>query len=137
MLKGDPAAAHVSNKVDTCIGDVTDLESLERFFRVDNNQEIVVIHCAAIVTLNPDFNQKVYDVNVTGTKNILDACIAHEVKKLVYVSSTGAIPELPHGKSIKETDHFDPDPVVGYYGKTDSIKDIVAWLEHEHKIQTV
>jgi dihydroflavonol-4-reductase len=37
---------------------------------------------------------------------------------LVHVSSTGAIPELPHGTPITEIDHFDPDAVVGYYGRT-------------------
>lgn len=118
VLKGDPATARVSKEVKICIGDVTDPESLECFFKVEENADITVIHCAAIVTVNPGFSQKVYDVNVTGTKNILDACVRHKVKKLVHVSSTGAIPELPRGTAIKEIDHFDPNAVVGYYGKT-------------------
>jgi dihydroflavonol-4-reductase len=118
VLRGDPAVMRVPEEVEVCIGDVTDPESLERFFKVDERLDIIVIHCAAIVTVNPDFNQKVYDVNVGGTKNILNACIAHHVKKLVYVSSIGAIPELPHGTAITEVDHYDPDAVVGFYGKT-------------------
>jgi dihydroflavonol-4-reductase len=118
VLKGDLATAYVPKKVDVCIGDVTDRGSLGHFFNADNGTEIIVIHCAAIVTVNPGFNQKVYDVNVTGTKNILNACIEHKVRKLVYVSSTGAIPESPHGIAIKEPDCFDPNDVVGYYGKT-------------------
>ncbi|MBE7721878.1 NAD-dependent epimerase/dehydratase family protein [Lacrimispora indolis] len=32
VLKGDPAAARVPGEVEICIGDVTDTESLERFF---------------------------------------------------------------------------------------------------------
>ncbi|MDK2980239.1 MAG: hypothetical protein PWQ55_586 [Chloroflexota bacterium] len=118
VLQGDPALARVPEEVEVCIGDVTDPESLERFFTVDEGTDVFVIHCAAIVTVNPDFNQKVYDVNVSGTKNILNACIAHDVKKLIYVSSIGAIPELPHGTAITEIDRFDPDAVVGFYGKT-------------------
>lgn len=118
VLKGDPTAARVPKAVDVCIGDVTDPESIEHFFKAEAGTEIVVIHCAAIVTVNPGLSQKVYDVNVTGTKNILNACIRHKVKKLVHVSSTGAIPELPHGTPIKETDRFEPGSVVGYYGKT-------------------
>lgn len=118
VLEGDPAAVRVPKEVDACIGDVTDRESLEQFFNADDGTEIFVIHCAAIVTVSPGFNRKVYDVNVTGTKNILDACIEHKVRKLVYVSSTGAIPELPHGTAIKEPDRLDPNAVVGYYGKT-------------------
>ena len=97
VLKGDRAAVRVPKEVELYTGDVTDTESLERFFAVDYGTDVVVIHCAAIVTVNPDFNQKVYDVNVGGTKNILNACVAHKVKKLVYVSSIGALAELPHG----------------------------------------
>jgi dihydroflavonol-4-reductase len=118
VLKGDPAAVRVPKKVDVCIGDVTDNKSIERFFMVDDGTEIVVIHCAAIVTVNPDFNQKVYDVNVGGTKNILKACISHKVKKLLYVSSISAIPELPHGIAITEVDHYDSNVVTGFYGRT-------------------
>lgn len=40
------------------------------------------------------------------------------VQKLVYVSSTGAIPELPKGQKIKEVNEFDAEKVVGWYSKT-------------------
>ena len=119
VLKGDPAVARVQEGVELCEGDITDTDSLDRFFTaVDSNMEIIVIHCAAIVALHPDFNQKVYDVNYVGTKNIINACVSHNVKKLVYVSSISAIPELPHGKAISEVKNFNPDVVRGYYGKT-------------------
>jgi len=118
VLKGDPAAARVPDNVEICVGDVCDKDSIERFFDAPEGTSLIVIHCAAIVTVNPDFNQKVYDVNVNGTKNIIDACIAHHAKKLVHVSSIGAIPEQPLGTAITEVDHYDPDLVVGFYGKT-------------------
>lgn len=48
------------------------------------------MHIAGIITVNPDYNQKVMDVNVGGTQNIIDLCLLHkECKKLVYCSSTG------------------------------------------------
>lgn len=118
VLSGDPAAVRVPSEVDVCVGDVTDPKSLEHFFTTGDGAELVVVHCAAIVTVNADYNKKVYDVNVSGTKNVINACVAHRVKKLVYVSSISAIPELPHGTAITEVDHYDPDTVTGYYGKT-------------------
>jgi len=45
-------------------------------------------------------------------------CKEHRVKKLLYISSVHAIPELPHGKVISETDRFSPDAVVGLYSKS-------------------
>lgn len=81
--------------------------------------ESIVIHCASMVTVNPDFNQKLVDINVGGTQNIIEACLNHpECKKLVYVSSTGAIPETPKGQKIQEVNEFNPDKVVGWYSRT-------------------
>jgi len=118
VLKGDPAIAQVPPKAEIVSGDLVDAASVEEFFNVPHDTEIVVIHCASMVTVSPDLTDKLYAVNVTGTQNIIDACIKHKVKKLVYVSSTGAIPELPRGQVISEPDAFDPAPIVGGYGKT-------------------
>lgn len=69
-----------------------------------------MLHVASMVSVNPDFNQKLVDVNVGGIKNIIQKCLEHEeCKKLVYVSSTGAIPELPKGQKIKEVNEFDAE----------------------------
>jgi dihydroflavonol-4-reductase len=118
VLKGDPAAERVPQEVEVLTGDVLNIASLEKFFSIGSDHELIVIHCASIVTVSPDYNKKVYDVNVTGTKNIIIKCLQHKVRKLVYVSSTGAIPELPHGRAIVEVDHYDPEKVIGFYAKT-------------------
>lgn len=119
VLKNDPAAQYVPKEAQLVYGDLLDLSSLEELFTVPEGSDAVVIHCASIVTLNPDPNPKVHAVNVDGTRNIVDLCLRHKVKKLVYVSSTGAIPELPHGQKISEVDHFLPaDSLVGYYSVT-------------------
>lgn len=119
VLKGDPAARYVPREAQVVFGDLLDRASLEELFAVPEGSEVVVIHCASIVTLNPDPSPKVHAVNVDGTRNIVEMCLRHRVKKLVYISSTGAIPELPHGQKISEVDHFLPtDGLVGYYSVT-------------------
>jgi dihydroflavonol-4-reductase len=118
ILPGDPAATRVPRKAEIVFGNVLNDMELERFFHNPEDAELIVIHCAAIVTTYPEYNQKVYDVNVTGTKNIVEKCIEHKVKKLVYVSSTSAIPEFPRGQRICETTVFDPNTVIGFYAKT-------------------
>ena len=62
------------------------------------------------------------DVNVGGTQNIIDLCLSHpECKKLVYCSSTGAIPEEPKGKAIKEVKRFDENKVLGCYSQSKAL----------------
>lgn len=118
VLKGDPAVKYVPEEAEIVIGDVLDIPSLERLFDVPKGTDIIMIHSASIVTLDPNPNKKVYAVNVEGTQNIIDMCINHNAKKLVYISSTGAIPEKPGREQIREVKHFDPKAVVGYYSET-------------------
>jgi dihydroflavonol-4-reductase len=119
VLKGDKARVHVPAGVEIVDGDLLDKASLDRFFDVDTTRyDTVVFHVASWVIVDPEWNEKVKAVNVDGTKNLLDECFAHQVKKLVYVSSTGAIPELPQGKTITEVDHFESNKVLGCYSKT-------------------
>ena len=96
-------------------GDITNKASLKDIFSVEDNKDIYVIHCAAIVTIKSDEDPKVYDVNVNGTNNIIDYCLEVSAK-LLYVSSVHAIKES-EGK-IFENKEFDKDLVHGYYAKT-------------------
>lgn len=121
VLNGDPAVKYVPSEAEIVFGDLTDLKSLEAFFDVSQYDEVIVIHCASLVTTSPEPSQKVYDVNVIGTQNIVDLCVDKQVKKLVHVSSTGAIVEEPHGKVIQEPEEFFPNQVVGYYAKTKAL----------------
>lgn len=122
VLKNDPAMKFVPEAAEICEGDLTDMASLARFFHVDEGTETIVIHCASVVTVNPDFNQTVMNVNVGGTMNIIDQCLAHpECKKMVYVSSTGAIPERPKGQPIREVDHFDDSVLRDCYSQSKAL----------------
>ncbi|MCL2707659.1 MAG: NAD-dependent epimerase/dehydratase family protein [Defluviitaleaceae bacterium] len=99
-------------------GDVTDIGSLDKIFERGAGAELIVVHCAGIVSISSGFDEKVYDVNVNGTKNVIALCERHGVKKLIYVSSVHAIPEKPEGETITEVNVFDPDGVTGLYAKT-------------------
>lgn len=122
VLPNDKAMKFVPKEAEIVEGDLCDMESLRRFFSVPEGTETVVLHIASIVTVNPDYNQKVMDVNVGGTKNIINLCLEHkECKKLVYCSSTGAIPELPRGQKIKEVNQFDAEKVVGCYSQSKAL----------------
>lgn len=118
VLPNDPFVKHIEGKCQIYYGDVTDKTSMEEFFDCSSKDDIYVIHCAGIVSLHNKFNQKVWDVNVVGTKNILDMCKLYHVKKMVYVSSVHAIPELPNNETITEVNSFDTEKVVGLYAKT-------------------
>lgn len=108
---------HLDKKVEIIRGNITDKKSIYPLFKDLENKEVIVIHCAGIVTIASKFDQKVYDVNVVGTKNIADVALEYKVKKFIHVSSVHAIVE-EKDKIIKEVDKFYPDKVEGLYAKT-------------------
>lgn len=119
VLEGDKAAQYLPKEVEIVYGNLCDKASLKSFFTVDEGVATVCIHVASMVTVNPYYRKALLDVNVGGTANIIDMCLEHEeCQKLVYVSSTGAIPELPHGQRIKEVEEVNLDQVEGWYSKS-------------------
>ena len=101
-------------------GDVRDRTSLEPlFYGLKKEDAVYFIHCAGIVSVASKYDQRVVDVNVRGTENVVSLCKEHGVKKLVYISSVHALPELPHGNVIHEVEGgFQPEAVIGLYAKT-------------------
>lgn len=122
VLPNDKTMKFVPEQAEIVEGDLCDMESLSRFFTVPEGTETIVLHIASIVSVNPDYSQRVMDVNVGGTNNIINLCLQHqECKKLVYCSSTGAIPEKAKGTKIKEVDQFEPDKVLGCYSQSKAL----------------
>ena len=126
VLPGDKSAKYIPAGVEIIEGNLCDMDSLTTFFAVPADTKIDVIHCASMVTTNPDFSQKLMDINVGGTKNMIEQRLNHQnFRKLVYVSSTGAIPEQPKGTPITESRdfaHADTDErVVGWYSKSKAL----------------
>lgn len=106
------------NDLELVCGDVRNIASLEPLFLNPNGCDLILIHAASVVTIASKFNQSVYDINVTGTKNLLQLCQSHSVKRFIHVSSVHAIPEPPNGEIINETINFSADLVHGTYAKT-------------------
>ncbi|MGB9979318.1 SDR family oxidoreductase [Methanobacterium sp.] len=98
-------------------GDVRDMDSLTKAF---HNAEIVY-HLAGIVTILSGNDDFLYQVNVKGTKNVVNACLKNNVKRMVYVSSVHALKEPPHGTVIDETCNYDPQCTRGSYDKSKAL----------------
>ena len=117
VLHNDPYINLLPKEVHIIVGDVCDKNSLADFF-ADADGRTCVIHCAGIVSVASRPGPKLYQVNVGGTWRILRQCLAHEVGRLIHVSSVHAIPEKPEGCVITESCDFSPGLVDGDYAKS-------------------
>jgi UDP-glucose 4-epimerase len=80
-------------------GDIRDLDILDDAFKGMDH----AIHLAAMWLLHcKDFPRMAFHVNIEGTFNVLEACVRHKIKKLVYSSSAsvyGDAAEVPMTES--------------------------------------
>ncbi len=117
VLKTDSLRHTLPREINVVTGDVCDGKSVEDFF-TEADGKSCVIHCAGIVSVASEPGRKIYDVNVAGTGHIVSQCIAHNVGKLVYVSSVHAIPEKPVGQIMDGNCVISPELVSGHYAKS-------------------
>ncbi len=91
-------------------GDVRDPESL----RTATRGCTYVFHAAALVGFSAKHRDEQYNVNVLGTRNVIDACIASGVRRLVHVSSIAALGFPPPGTIGDERTPYSWKQRTGY-----------------------
>lgn len=99
--------------VEYVMGDVTDVESLEKVF---SEKYDVVFHLAGLINITNKNKDLTYSVNIQGTKNIADICL-RTATPLIYTSSIHAITAPENGSIIDETTPLQTDETIarGYY----------------------
>lgn len=96
----------INEKNEIVIGDILNFDKcLEACSDID-----IVFHNAAICSIRTAFKKpkETYEINVAGTRNLLEASLNKGVKRFVFASSAkiyGNSKELPN----KETDHSNPN----------------------------
>lgn len=123
--------------------DINDIPSLEiAFLNIK-----YVYHCAAKVSFDPQDEEKLRKVNIEGTANIVNFCLAKKVKKICYVSSIAALGDLPEftpeyaeqNSSIaldEETD-WNPEKPHSDYAISKYGAEMEVWRGHQEGLNVV
>lgn len=102
-LKGSSSSkSDLPDDVGRAEGDVLDPASIERALAGCDG----VFHCAGRVSRKPEDAEALYKLHVDGTKNVLNACIARGVRRVVHASTSGtiAVSDDPDRISTEEDD---------------------------------
>ena len=75
-----------------------------------------VFHTAGVISISRGDWDKLYSVNVIGTRNVVEACLELKVKRLVFTSSVHAFKESKKGTPI--TEDLPLSPLYGDYAKS-------------------
>lgn len=80
----------------------------------------LVFHLAGLIDTAPRKPHLLEQVNVGGTRNIVEACLEYNVERLIYVSSVHALPDLPDNQLISEIKDFPVPNLLGPYARSKS-----------------
>ena len=114
LAPGEDATPLAGLQCERVVGDVRSLADLERCFAGATE----VFHNAGIVSITPGHEALLEDVNVGGTRNVLEACRRVGARRMLYTGSIHALASPREGTRLDETAGFDALRVVGAYGKS-------------------
>lgn len=89
-------------------GDVRNREFVEGVFQREKPE--AVNHHAAQMDVRRGVQEPIFDasVNILGSINLLDACVRHKVRRVVYISTAGAAYGEPKEMPVREDDPINP-----------------------------
>ncbi|HKZ53052.1 MAG TPA: SDR family oxidoreductase [Candidatus Acidoferrales bacterium] len=117
--------------VEIAEGDVTDFESLLAAGRGVEG----IYHVAGLVSYWRPKRERMFRVNVDGTRNVVEAAARNDVRRVVYTSSIAAIGFRPDGQTSDEDTPWNWGPFdVGYptskyQGEQEALKGMEKGLE--------
>jgi dihydroflavonol-4-reductase len=121
-------------KVDWIQADIIDIPSLEIAFE---NVEYVY-HCAALISFNQKDEELLRKINIEGTANIVNFCVAKKIKKMCFLSSISALGDLKENeKIIAEDTEWNPEKPHSDYAISKYGAEMEIWRGQQEGLETV
>ena len=121
------------NKINWVEADITDICQLEIAFESITE----VYHSAALVSFNPKDYKAMRKINIEGTSNIVNLCIARKIQKLCFVSSIATIEKSINNKIIDEEGEWNVEKNNYGYGITKYGAEMEVWRASQEGIDVV
>ena len=114
--------------------DITEVPSLEIAFQnIDT-----VYHCAALISFDPKDEDILRKTNIEGTANIVNFCIAYQIKKLCFISSIATLGDLlPHEKFITEETEWNPEKYHNDYAISKYGAEMEIWRGQQEGLEVI
>ncbi len=109
-------------RIEWAIADINDLPALEAAF----DGVTLVYHAAALISFDPTDFTNLMKVNAEGTANIVNLCLAHNIKKMCYVSTIGTIGKAVGGGKATEDDELGLEH-INVYASSKHAAEIEVW----------
>lgn len=104
-------------------GDILDPDSLHCII----SEVDTIIHCAATVSYDSRDRKKMDEINVTGTRNIVDLALAEGIKYFIHISSIGALGRNTTSGNVTEDNKWEYSKWNTHYGESKYLAELEVW----------
>lgn len=87
MIFNEAGKSELLQHIQWIEGDILDISSLMHALKDAKK----VYHCAALVSYRKEDRQRMLEMNIRGTENLVNACLHYQIEKLCHVSSIAAL----------------------------------------------
>ena len=113
----------IADRVEWIEGDLLDIFVLEDSIEKGSK----IYHCAGLVSYAKKDREALFEVNVRGTANLINAALAKEVHKFIHVSSIAAIGRNKPGQTISEKSKWERSPLNTNYAISKYQGEMEVW----------
>lgn len=110
------------NRIEWRLADVLDTKSLSKAMKGISK----VYHCAAVVSLGKGSNAMI-ETNVSGTRNIVEACLQSKIEKFCFVSSIAACGQTKNTDFIDENTEWTDSQNRSPYSRSKYYSEQEVW----------
>ena len=102
-------------------GNILNRQDVDVFLNTPCKGDKYLLHVAGRISVYKRNDPLTTDINVEGTRNVIESCLNKNFKKVIYVSSVDALPRRKGNDPIYEPNHYDFNEVEGVYSKSKAL----------------
>ena len=127
------SAIELFDQINWVQADVADYFSLKDIFDDISH----VYHCAAVVSFDRRKSDQMYEINVEGTKNMVNLSLEFAIEKFCFVSSVASLGSYADGRCTDEEAIWTHSDETSYYSITKYYAENEVWRAAEEGLNTV
>ncbi len=104
-------------------GDFLDIEFLSKELK----NFTIIIHCAALVSFSKKREEEMFQVNVVGTKQLVDLALAGKIDYFIHLSSIAAIGRDQRSELVNETQDWISSKTNTFYAESKHAAELEVW----------
>ncbi len=122
-----------TNQLQWVQGDILDMPLLESLVEGCHT----VYHAAAVVSFHRRDRELMYEVNIQGTENVVNAALTGGCQTLVYISSVAALGRNNKNIPVTEDAEWKDGPHLTNYSRSKHMAEREVWRGREEGLQVV